>query len=135
MEGRVRPELTASMVVSAQRRIEELSAESHRAVMLLQFHFGEEVESALAESEVEANEFVELMSEFMTNADLINQIVHDVDVDAVRGREPESDLVKLVDGNKQWQHDQICKMLDLAERRQRAVIEAARKMRHALQTQ
>jgi hypothetical protein len=133
MEGKLRPELTASMVASAQRRIEELTAESFRAVLLLQFHFGDDIESVLAESDAEANEFAQLMSEFMTNTDLMDQFVAGIDLDAERARDPNSDLMKLVDGNKQWQHQQIAKMLELAEKRQRAVTEAAKKMRHALQ--
>jgi hypothetical protein len=132
-EGKLRPELTASMIASMQKRLDDLTAESYRAVLLIQFHFGEEVEQTLAQTDSDAMQLVQLMSEFISNAEFMDGLLEGVNVDAARANQPDSDLIRLVDGNKEWQREQIAKMLHLAERRQKAVSEAAKQMRHALQ--
>jgi len=132
-EGTIRPEFAASMVAAMQKRIDDLTAEGYRAALLIQFHFGEEIEQTLSQTDSDAMQLVQLMSEFMTNSDLMADLLSGVDVGAARTNNPESDLVRLVDGNKEWEHQQIVKMLQLAERRQQAVSAAAKQMRQAIQ--
>lgn len=123
MEGRIRPELTASAISNAQERLSKLSEEGHRAICLLRFHFGTEVDQLLIESNRDALVVQEVLSEFMTVNDVVGQFFRDMETE--RQTNPErvaaiqNDLEELARTDTQLQIGRLAKIIDLVDKRQK----------------
>ncbi|HVT03493.1 MAG TPA: hypothetical protein VHL58_09000 [Thermoanaerobaculia bacterium] len=136
MEGRLRPELTASAMSHAQERLSRLSEDGYRAISLLRFHFGAQVDDALSESDRDAAEVQELLSELMTVNDLGGDVVRAIQAQMVTDPEgaaaSQPQIEKWAEDDQKRQTARLSRIIELIEKRQGVLQTVSERMREAL---
>lgn len=136
MEGRLRPELTASTIRDAHNTIAKLSEDGFRAVCLLRFHFGTEVGDLVSESDHDSVLVQELLSEFMTANDTFREFLRTIEAASTTDPEKlpplEDELRDIADTNEHQQIQRLARIIDILERRRVMLSSIAERVRSGL---
>lgn len=119
LQGKVRPEFTAAVIGNAQERMNNLSEDTHQALTLMRFHFGDKVAGELDASANDAAEAQERLSEFMTFNDSIMSHVQEAAAEFANGTltdETHAEVVRSFRDATQEQVKRLDRVIELVER-------------------
>jgi hypothetical protein len=135
VEGKVRPEITASVIRNAQDRISRLSEESHQALGLLRFYFGDTVVAVLDEGETGAAEATEKLSEFMTLNDMmLNQAqwAYEQNTNGVLDDTTYQETVQSIQQLSQQQVERLSRVIELVDSHRQSLRKVEGQLRQEL---